>query len=322
MGNLVTSKTWEHFWLNEGFTVYIERKIAQRIHGKKVQHFNSIIGLRALKVSVDGFKESNHQEYSCLCPNLHGKDPDDCFSSVPYEKGYNLLMYLEGLVEESLFERFVKFHVQTFSFASISTKDFKDNLYIFFAAEGSEFTAILDGVDWDSWFYSPGMPIIDNKFDNSLAVICESLADEWDQGRSAPGIVDAADSYNTFNSNQKIMFFEKLLAKEKFDSNTMKAMNEKYHLHDVQNAEIKSRWYQLAIKSVLIEPTTDFVKNDVLPGLLSFVTSVGRMKFVRPIYKALKNYDLELARDTFRSHSDFYHPICRTMVSKDLMLEN
>jgi aminopeptidase N len=29
-GNLVTNKSFEHFWLNEGFTVFVERKIKER----------------------------------------------------------------------------------------------------------------------------------------------------------------------------------------------------------------------------------------------------------------------------------------------------
>jgi len=36
-----------------------------------------------------------HQPYTHLVPDLKGVDPDDAFSSVPYEKGSNLLMYLE-----------------------------------------------------------------------------------------------------------------------------------------------------------------------------------------------------------------------------------
>ncbi len=32
-GNLVTNKNFEHFWLNEGFTVFTERKIVGRLHG-------------------------------------------------------------------------------------------------------------------------------------------------------------------------------------------------------------------------------------------------------------------------------------------------
>ena len=36
----------------------------------------------------------NHP-FTHLVPDLKGVDPDDAFSSVPYEKGSNLLMYLE-----------------------------------------------------------------------------------------------------------------------------------------------------------------------------------------------------------------------------------
>jgi leukotriene-A4 hydrolase len=30
-GNLVTNASWEHFWLNEGWTVFLERKIVGRL---------------------------------------------------------------------------------------------------------------------------------------------------------------------------------------------------------------------------------------------------------------------------------------------------
>ena len=32
-GNEVTCKNWEHMWLNEGFTVFIERKVSGKIYG-------------------------------------------------------------------------------------------------------------------------------------------------------------------------------------------------------------------------------------------------------------------------------------------------
>ncbi len=34
-GNLVTNKDWEHFWLNEGFTVFVERKILGALQGEE-----------------------------------------------------------------------------------------------------------------------------------------------------------------------------------------------------------------------------------------------------------------------------------------------
>ncbi len=36
-GNLVTNLTWTEFWMNEGFTVFVERKILQKLYGKQVR---------------------------------------------------------------------------------------------------------------------------------------------------------------------------------------------------------------------------------------------------------------------------------------------
>jgi leukotriene-A4 hydrolase len=45
---------------------------------------------------------------------------------------------------------------------------------------------------------------------------------------------------------------------------------------------------------------------------------VGRMKFVRPLFRSLNKVDRSLALETFAKNKDFYHPICRGMVEKDL----
>lgn len=42
------------------------------------------------------------------------------------------------------------------------------------------------------------------------------------------------------------------------------------------------------------------------------------MKFVRPLYRQLAMCDRKLAKETFEKNRDFYHPICRGLVEKDL----
>ena len=84
-GNLVTNATWEHFWLNEGFTVYLERKIMNKLYGKSVFDFNAIGGLMELKETVARLGADH--PHTVLMPKLEGGvDPDDVFSKVPYEK--------------------------------------------------------------------------------------------------------------------------------------------------------------------------------------------------------------------------------------------
>ena len=51
-GNLVTNKNFEHFWLNEGFTVFTERKIVGRLAGESARHFAAIGGWKELKYGV------------------------------------------------------------------------------------------------------------------------------------------------------------------------------------------------------------------------------------------------------------------------------
>jgi leukotriene-A4 hydrolase len=48
-GNLVTNRNFEHFWLNEGFTEFVERKILAKMYGEKARHFSAIGGLKDLK---------------------------------------------------------------------------------------------------------------------------------------------------------------------------------------------------------------------------------------------------------------------------------
>lgn len=84
-GNLVTNKNFEHFWLNEGFTVFVERKIAGRMKGPQVQDFEAIGGVNTLQETIK--KLGNKNPLTQLVLNLDRVHPDDSFSTVPYEKG-------------------------------------------------------------------------------------------------------------------------------------------------------------------------------------------------------------------------------------------
>ena len=82
-----------------------------------------------------------------------------------------------------------------------------------------------------------------------------------------------------------------------------------YGLADSQNAELKTAYYLIALRSQ---------DKASYQGVADLLGSVGRMKFVRPLFRALNKVDRELAVKTFEKNRDFYHPICRGMVEKDL----
>jgi len=64
-GNLVTNANFEHFWLNEGFTVFVERKINGRLHGEQFRNFTAIGGKTYLKDTVI-FKTSFSYSFKCF----------------------------------------------------------------------------------------------------------------------------------------------------------------------------------------------------------------------------------------------------------------
>lgn len=169
-GNLVTAATWMDFWLNEGWTTYLERRLQAALFGESHRDFSAIIGWKALTDSIRNFGEDH--EFTKLMPQLEGFDPDDAFSSVPYEKGYTFLSFLESRVGKEKWNTYIPHYFTTFARKSLTSDEFRKNLFSFFASDASA-TAQLRDVDWDSWFYKPGFPA-KPKFDTSMVVSLES----------------------------------------------------------------------------------------------------------------------------------------------------
>eukprot|EP00756_Hemistasia_phaeocysticola_P066047 Hpha_TRINITY_DN8969_c0_g1::TRINITY_DN8969_c0_g1_i2::g.80763::m.80763/K01254/LTA4H; leukotriene-A4 hydrolase len=86
-GNLVTNRSWEHFWLNEGLTVFTEIKLVEKVLGAEQSALSAQIRLNGLGGAIKQFGETHG--FTSLVPDLsHGINPDDCFSVVPYAKGW------------------------------------------------------------------------------------------------------------------------------------------------------------------------------------------------------------------------------------------
>jgi leukotriene-A4 hydrolase len=66
-----------------------------------------------------------NNSYSSLYPVLNGASPDDSFSQLPYEKGFQFLTYLETLVGDSNFQTFVRNYIKKYSLQSVTYLDLK-----------------------------------------------------------------------------------------------------------------------------------------------------------------------------------------------------
>lgn len=59
---------WGSFWLNEGFTTYLERLILRELHGDAERSFSYIIGKKALDDALREFKVGLAFDLTCLTP--------------------------------------------------------------------------------------------------------------------------------------------------------------------------------------------------------------------------------------------------------------
>ncbi|KAF2275621.1 leukotriene A-4 hydrol [Westerdykella ornata] len=310
-GNLVSAASWEHFWLNEGWTVYLERRILAAIHGEAHRHFSAIIGWKALEDSIERYGKDH--EYTKLVVNLKGQDPDDAFSSIPYEKGFHALYAFELLLGKDKWDKFIAHYFETFKFKSIDSYDFKACLIDFFASD-AEASKKLEEFDWDRLFYAPGYPE-KPQFDDSMVKRCYALADKW-QARAQKGDPSSfephASDIQGWVANQSVVFLERVqefaASLSPADVNLLGATYG-YTASATRNIEVVSRFLQVGLMArtkETYEPAAELLGR------------IGRMKFVRPLFRLLNAADRELAVRTFERNKGFYHPICRQMVEKDL----
>ena len=300
-GNLVSAGSWEHFWLNEGWTTYLERRIAAFVHGEEHRHLSAIIGWKALEESIKLYGEDH--EYTKLVVDLKGKDPDDAFSSIPYEKGFHALYAFELLLGKDKWDTFIPHYFDTFKFKSLDSYDFKACLLDFFAKD-AEVSKKLNDFDWDKLFYAPGFPV-KPKFDDTLVKVCYELADKWQARveKKDTSFAPKKSDIEGWTANQSNVFLERLQAfSESFTPEDVHVLGDAYGYTTTKNIEVTSRFYTIGLRAKAQEtyqPTAELLGK------------IGRMKFVRPLFRLLEKVDRDLALKTFEKNRDFYHPICR-----------
>ena len=124
-GNDVTCRDWSNLWLNEGFTVFEERKISAETHDADFALREANLGNVSLWSDMQGF--GLNTTYASLYPVMNGANPDDSFSEVPYEKGFQFITYLESLMDSKLdFENFIRDYVFAHKLTSITYIELRD----------------------------------------------------------------------------------------------------------------------------------------------------------------------------------------------------
>jgi hypothetical protein len=291
-GNLVTNADQEHFWLNEGATVWAERRILEALHGAEAAVLSWAVNQASLDTSMSRFGPGS--PLTRLRTNLRGVDPDDVFSSIPYEKGARFLHCLEIEVGRARFDDFMRAYMRRFRFTSITTEEFLEFLE-------AELPGAAARVRAPAWLYEPGMPAHASLLQRSPKLeAVTAQASAWSSGRRP----DAA-TLAGWSSTEMLLFLQYL---PRPLSRSDCAWVAEHLAPERRNAEIQVEWFTIAARS-------DY--EPALPAMGDFLRRVGRLKYLRPLYTALAASQRlrPFALDTFAAARPVYHATARRMVA-------
>ncbi|MFC5270286.1 M1 family metallopeptidase [Adhaeribacter terreus] len=298
-GNLVTNATWNDFWLNEGFTVYFERRIMEAMYGKDYADMLKVLGMQDLNRTLDELGAD--QPDTRLKLDLEGRDPDDGLTDIAYEKGNYFLLNIENAVGREKFDAFLNGYFQKFAFQTMTTDAFVKYLEAELIKHDPE---LAQKINYEAWIFKPGIPKNAIKVNSVRFEKVEKAATDWKNGKPASQIAT-----KEWSSHEWLHFLRALPAT--LSSDQMQELDKTFNFTNSGNSEILAAWLEIAVKNNY-EPADKALEN--------FLIHVGRRKFLIPLYKALlaTPNGKEKAKAIYAKARPNYHAVATSTIDEFL----
>jgi leukotriene-A4 hydrolase len=299
-GNLVTNATWDDFWLNEGFTVYFENRIMEAVYGRD----------RALMLQSLGWGDLQSvlarlpPEDTRLKLNLAGRDPDDGMNDVAYEKGAALLFTIERIVGRERFDVWLKGYFERNAFRPMTTEMFLADIRTHLVTT----RALEDQLMMDAWIYQPGMP------SNWVPPVSGAFAPVDAAARSFhAGGPAAAVPWTGWSTQERQRFLAwrpegRVAGADWLTPAQLADLEATLKLREEGNAELVFAWLQIAVQHRY---------QPAVPTLERFLTTMGRRKFVLPLFTSLwaeGDWGRGIATSLYARARPGYHPVTTNSV--------
>ena len=315
-GNLVTNRTWDDFWLNEGFTVYVESRIMERLYGADYADILRVLGKGELEKTLTWMLKDAPND-SHLRLHLNHRDPDEGLTDIAYEKGRFFLMMLEQYYGRQTFDIFLNGYFKNHAFRTVTTDIFladikkfhrqfleeyveKGNLNLAVNVCGTNMTHLTQEQlwSWDSlenkilaWIDGPGLPplcrggfpYIESR---ELKRVDAQIEHYFNARIPSAWIIDTTG----FTTPHHWIHFLRQLHTDKngqprsLSISEMVELDLRFGFTKTKNAEIACDWFILSAHS-------DY--RLAYPAMQEFLLKVGRRKFLLPIYEALLAQNME-----------------------------
>ncbi len=302
-GNLVTNSTWGDFWLNEGFTMYAERRITEEVYGKRFADMEALLGFQDLHDALT--KLGKDSSSTRLAGDLAGRNPDDIPYAIAYEKGYSFLRMMEDHIGRDKWDPFLKEYFNQFAFQSMTSVRFVE--YLRRALVKNDRT-LENKLKIDAWVFGTGLP------DNGPVIQSDAFQKVDLQINGWTTITRAKDlGTKGWTTPEWIHFIRHLPAA--MNEKQMAELDEAFHFTQSGNSEIISAWLIHVIAS-------HYEKG--YPVLENFLMQIGRRRYLQPIYTELAKTreGTEMARRIYSKARSGYHSITSSTIDKILKWQN
>ncbi len=300
-GNLVTNATWADFWLNEGFTVYFENRIMEAVYGPDRALMLQSLGWGDLQSTLADLPPADTR----LKLDLAGRDPDEGLTDVAYEKGAAFLRTIERVVGRERFDVWLKGYFERNAFRPMTTERFLEDIRAHLVTT----QALEDQLMMDAWIYQPGMPSnwvppVSTAF---VPVDAAARAFFADKG---PASAIPWSGWST-QERQRFLAWRPENRREGADWLTdaqLADLEATLNLRDEGNAEVLYSWLQIAVQHRY---------QPAVPTLEKFLTTMGRRKFVLPLFESLwaeGDWGRPIATRLYAQARPGYHPVTTNSV--------
>jgi aminopeptidase N len=266
-GNLVTNASWEELWINEGFTVYFENRIMEKVYGHEYEQMLVTLSLGKLEEEFDEYGW-DHPD-TRLKIDLKGRDPDSCFTAGAYTKGGLFLLSIEQQLGRKHWDRFLNNYFKKFAFQSMSTEKFLTYLDDKVIAGDQE---LEDKMDIAGWIYTTGLPDNLPHFNSPVLDVIHKQAQDF-----SAGMPTAQVDTTGWTTHHWLQFLRQL--PDDIGAERLRSLDRNFQVSNTGNAEILFEWLRLSIMNQYAE---------AYPVLEEFLTSIGRLKFLIPLYQELQ----------------------------------
>lgn len=289
-GNLVTNATWNDFWLNEGFTVYFETRIMEKIYGKDYADMLTLLSLGELRETIKAMGDTSKDTHLYL--DLAGRDPDDGVSDIAYEKGRFFLTSIEYAIGRERWDAFLNSYFKKHAWGAIDTKTFLAYLESELIKGDDK---LRKQINAEGWIYAPGLPANCPEIKSTELEKAGNAATAYKSGTPAKAI-----DTKGWTTHHWMYFLRNL--NDSLDLKKMEELDAAFGFTNSGNSEIQCEWYQHAIASGY---------EKAYPNMEKFLMTVGRRKFLKPIYSELAKTQkgLEMGRQIYQKARPGYHAV-------------